>query len=106
MSLRRAGGIYPHDDREQGHGGPSSAPAPATRGRCASASSIADGDNVNAAPPHLPQRTGEIEWTLSSCFDMERVRERDARNYIKQEDIMEEKNLSIAVVLNRIHVFP
>lgn len=50
--------VIPHDGREQGCGGPSSVPAPAPRGRCASASSIADGDNVNAAPPHLPQRTG------------------------------------------------
>jgi hypothetical protein len=29
MSLRRAGGICPHDGSEQGRGGPSSAPAPA-----------------------------------------------------------------------------
>ena len=38
---------------------------------------------------------------------MERVRERDARNPIKQEAIytLEEKTLSIAVVLNRIRVF-
>ena len=37
---------------------------------------------------------------------MERVRERDARNSIKQEVIMELKYLSIAVVLNRIRTFP
>ena len=58
MSLRRVGGICPHDGSEQGHGGSSSAPALAPRGRCASAPFVADGDNVNAAPPHLPQRTG------------------------------------------------
>ena len=58
MSFRQAGGIFPHDGSEQGRGGSSSAPAPAPRGQCASASSIAEGDNVNAAPPHLPQRTG------------------------------------------------
>ena len=39
---------------------------------------------------------------------MERVRERHARNPIKQEAIytMEYKNLSIGVVLNRIRAFP
>ena len=58
MSLRRAGGICPHDGSEQGRGGPSSMPAPALRGRCASASSITDNYNINAAPSHLPQRTG------------------------------------------------
>ena len=36
---------------------------------------------------------------------MERVRERDARNSIKQDAIMEYNNLSIAVVLNRIRAF-
>lgn len=58
MSLRRAGGICPCDGSEQGHRGPSSMPVPDPRGRCASASSITDVDNINAAPPHLPQRTG------------------------------------------------
>ena len=58
MSFRRAGGICPHDGSKQGRGGSSSAPAPALRGQCASASSVANGDNVNTAPPHLPQRTG------------------------------------------------
>ena len=56
MSLRQAGRICPHDGREQGCGGPLSTLALALRGWCASASSIADGDNVNTAPPHLPQR--------------------------------------------------
>ena len=46
-----------HYDSELGDGGhPARALAP--RGWCASASSIADGDNVNTAAPHLPQRTG------------------------------------------------
>ena len=36
MSLRRAGGICPHDGSEQRRGGPSSVPAPAPRGWCAS----------------------------------------------------------------------
>ena len=54
MSLRQEGRICPHNGSEQGHRGPSSAPAPAPRGRCTSDSSIADGDNINAAPPHLP----------------------------------------------------
>ena len=58
MSFRRVGGIGTHDGSEQGRGGSSSALAPSLRGWCASASSVADGDNVNAAPPHLPQQTG------------------------------------------------
>ena len=58
MSLRRAGGICPHDVSEQGRRGPSSAPALALGGWCASAPSIADDDNINAAPPHLQQLTG------------------------------------------------
>ena len=71
MSFRRAGGIWPHDGSEQGRGGSSFAPAPAPRGWCTSAPPIADGDNVNAAPPHLPQQR---DSTVSMTTGEERDR--------------------------------
>ena len=90
-----------------------------SRGRCASASSIADGDNINAAPPHLPQRTDSAgSVTIDEERDSvdtvilfwygegERVRREkpyETRGYIYNGV---KRNLSIEVVLNRICAFP
>ena len=49
----------------------------------------------------------EIEWTLSSCFDGEGERARRGKPYQTRGYIYNGvKNLSIAVVLNRIRAFP
>ena len=118
MSLRQAGGICPHDGSEQGRGGPSSAPAPAPRGRCALASSVTEGDNVNAAPPHLPWRMG-FGGSMTTSEERDRVdnvilfwygegeRARHEKPYQTRGYIYNGvKNLSMAVVLNRIRAFP